>query len=268
MKIEDAERYASLALRVTRRGAELAHTGYRKPMTIQHKGAIDLVTNFDTETEALIRAELEHATPDIPIVAEEMGGTESGDRVWYVDPIDGTINYAHGHPFWCVSIGLVVDGMPVAGAVVAPSLQSEWVGWLGGRALRNAEACTVSETERLADAFLATGFPYDRQTSPDNNIVSFAKMMKCALGVRRCGSAALDLCLVADGTFDGYWEHKLHSWDIAAGCAIACAAGARITALDGSPLEVRDGAVIASNGRIHTELVDAICTARARHSLL
>ena len=250
---------AALALEVAVEAGALALTGYRHPKRVAHKGAIDLVTEFDTRVEELIRARLAQATPDIALVAEEGGGDAGAALTWYVDPIDGTTNYAHGHPFWCVAIGLArADGSPVAGAVVAPALATHWTGAEGHPAERSGEPCRVSEVDRLDQALLATGFPYDRHTSAANNFAAFVAAKKRAQGVRRCGSAALDLCLVADGTYDGYWERKLKPWDVMAGAAIAAAAGARLTSLGGSAPRPLTGELVATNGRVHDELLELL----------
>jgi len=258
MKPEETERLATLAASIAKEAAEFAWSGFRTGAKIDRKQGTELVTRFDLETEQIIRERLHQAVPNISVVAEEMGGESRGDCVWFVDPIDGTTNFAHGHPFWCVSIGLVVRGIPVVGAVHAPALGLEWLGWQGGPALRNGQPCYVSEIDFLGDALLATGFPYDRQTSPDNNVDAFALMQKHAVGIRRCGSAALDLCLVADGTYDGYWEKKLRPWDIAAGLAIVCAAGGTTTCMDGGTLDLQQGHVAASNGRVHEGLLQVL----------
>jgi myo-inositol-1(or 4)-monophosphatase len=258
MNEAEARKLAELALAVAHRAAPCALRGWRVPKKVSHKGAVDLVTDFDTDTERLIRDELARATPGIPIVSEELGGTDTGGLCWYVDPIDGTTNYAHGHPFWCVSIGLAASGTPVAGAVLAPALHGEWVGWAGGPARRNAAACSPSRETDLGESLLATGFPYDRRTSQDDNLAAFGALKKIAMGVRRCGSAAIDLCFVADGTYDGYWERKLHAWDVAAGVAIVGAAGGTASSFDGGPVEIGSGNVVASNGRIHAALLAAL----------
>jgi len=252
--------YAALALRIAQEAGALAARGYRHPKRVTHKGAIDLVTEFDIATEELIRARLAIEAPDVAIVAEEGGGTAGADLTFYVDPIDGTTNFVHGHPFWCVSIGLVERGVCVAGAVVAPSLGTWWMGAEGSPAVRNGEECRVSEAATLEDALLATGFPYDRKTSPNNNFDAFVALKKRAQGVRRCGSAALDLCLVADGTYDGYWERKLKPWDLAAGASLVKSAGGKVTDITGGPADVRTGDLIATNGRLHDALVAALAS--------
>jgi myo-inositol-1(or 4)-monophosphatase len=245
--------YASLALEVATAAATLLMSGYRQRPVPTKKAKHDLVTEFDLASEALIRERLSAATPDLGLIAEE-GGGEAKALSWYCDPLDGTTNFVHGHPFWCVSIGLLEQGTPVAGAVVAPALNLTWTGYQGGPALRSGAPCRVSETESLEDALCATGFPPDRRTAPGNNLDTFARVKKVVRGVRRCGSAAIDLCLVADGTYDAYWERRLNAWDLAAGAAMVLAAGGHITALEGGPVDLHVGQILASNGLIHQAL--------------
>ncbi|HXX68831.1 MAG TPA: inositol monophosphatase family protein [Polyangiaceae bacterium] len=260
--MSDRSTLLQLALDAARAAGDLAQQGWRKRPASAHKGRIDLVTQFDLDSEALLRERL--AATSLPIVGEERGGDrECGPDtpVWYVDPIDGTTNFVHGHPFWCVSVGLTEGGRPVLGAVVAPSLGVEWTGIVGdpaARAARGNEPCRVSDVERFEDALLATGFPYDRHTSPDNNFDAFVAIKKKCQAVRRCGSAAIDLCLVAEGTYDGYWEMKVKPWDIAAGSAIVLAAGGRVTDYAGAPTEVTKGQIVATNVRIHESLIAAL----------
>jgi myo-inositol-1(or 4)-monophosphatase len=247
-----------VALDAARHAASLVEKGWRQHPATDHKRArVDLVTRFDRESESLLREELARATP-FPVVGEEEGGERARGAqapTWYVDPLDGTTNFVHGHPFWCVSIGLLTGADPVLGVVVAPSLHLEWTGVVGTGATRNGEVCSVSRVPVLDDALLATGFPYDRRTSDDNNFDAFVAIKKKCQAVRRCGSAAIDLCLVADGTYDGYWEKKLGSWDVAAGSAIVLAAGGRVSDFAGRPADVTQGNVVVTNGRIHDELV-------------
>ncbi len=262
-----------VARRAAREAAQLVLDGFRSAPEVEHKGAVDLVTSFDRDSEVLLRRRLAEALP-FAIVGEEQGGAAE-PIAFYVDPIDGTTNFVHGHPFWCVSIGLAVSGQPVLGVVISPPLGIEWYGWVARdgerlamrRSAENAitakapgelriveQPCSVSSTASLEDALLATGFPYDRRTSPDNNFDAFVTIKKRCQAVRRCGSAALDLCLVADGTYEGYWERKLRPWDIAAGIALVRAAGGRVTDFDGGSACMEQGHVIATNGAIHDAL--------------
>jgi myo-inositol-1(or 4)-monophosphatase len=272
--------------------ARLVLTGFRQRLVVEHKGAIDLVTKFDRESEGLLRERLGDAF-GVPIVGEEAGGqAPASGPVFYVDPLDGTTNFVHGHPFWCVSIGLVVDGAPVLGFVLSPPLGLEWSGWIAASGERSAtrraatngilddethethetretmsktteSPCSVSSHANLADAMLATGFPYDRRTSPENNFAEFTGIKRRCQAVRRCGSAAMDLCLVADGTYDGYWEQKLSPWDIAGGIALVRAAGGRVTDYDGAPPDLGRGKVVATNGPLHDALLTELTAARS-----
>jgi myo-inositol-1(or 4)-monophosphatase len=273
MKIAELERILDVSRAAAREAAALVKTGFRRHPVIEHKGAVDLVTSFDRDSEALLRARLGAAFP-FDIVGEEEGGKWTADApAFFIDPIDGTTNFVHGHPFWCVSIGLVVSGAPTLGVVIAPSLGLEWYGYLaeGGEQLsmrhawgnaRKAEVlldeeerCVVSGMTRFEDALLATGFPYDRRTSADNNFDAFVAIKQRCQAVRRCGSAALDLCLVADGTYEGYWERKLRPWDIAGGITVLRAAGGRVTELDGGEGFMSSGHIVATNGHIHDALL-------------
>jgi myo-inositol-1(or 4)-monophosphatase len=250
---EGQQELAQIALETAREAGRLVFEGYRTHPRVSHKGAVDLVTPFDLASERLIKERLAQKTP-YAVVGEEQGGRAEA-ATWYVDPIDGTTNFAHGHPFFCVSIGLVVAGKPLLGAVVAPALSIEWSGIVGQGATRDGKICRVSAAGKLEDALLATGFPYDRKTSPNNNFDAFVAIKKRCQAVRRCGAAAIDLCFVADSTYDGYWEGKLKPWDLAAGVAIVEAAGGRVSSFDGDTMDVTTGNVVATNGAIHDVLV-------------
>ncbi|HKY36173.1 MAG TPA: inositol monophosphatase family protein [Polyangiaceae bacterium] len=252
------EGYASLALEVAVEAGTLLLQGYRSRPTPTEKARRDLVTEFDLRSEELIVARLSSATPELGLVSEERGALRRADLSWFCDPLDGTTNFVHGHPFWSVSIGLLEGGAPVAGAVVAPVLGLSWIGYRGGPARRSGEICHVSETTELEQALVATGFPPDRHTAPDNNLDTFVQVKKVVQGVRRCGSAAIEMCLVADGTYDAYWERRLNAWDCAAGAAVLLSAGGMLTALDGKPVNLKIGHLIASNGRVHAALQQLI----------
>ncbi len=247
------EQWAELSLLVAREAGQLARVGWRSRPRVFHKGVADLVTEYDLASERLIRERLAQLAPGLDIVGEEEGGSARSGTAWYCDPIDGTTNFAHGHPFWAVSVALVEGGQPLVGAVVAPCLDLEWVGW-GGVARRNGVDCRVSVTGSLADSLCATGFPRDMGKAAETNIAAFERTTRATRGVRRCGSAAIDLCLVADGTYDGYWEHALGAWDVAAGIAIIRAAGGTVTHLHGGPPRLDDAHVLATNGRLHEPL--------------
>jgi myo-inositol-1(or 4)-monophosphatase len=252
----------AIARESAREAAALVIRGWRKRLVVETKSvATDLVTAYDRESEALLRERL-HSRTAYRVVGEEQGADKTAaraDAAWYVDPIDGTTNFVHGHPFYCVSVGLVAgaDSQPLLGAVVAPSLHTEWSGIVGVGAFRNDEPCVVSAVNRFSEALLATGFPYDRNR-PDNNFDAFVQIKQRCQAVRRCGSAALDLCLVADSTYDGYWERNLGPWDVAAGSAIVLAAGGMLTSFTGGSPGILLGEVVASNGAIHRSLLQEL----------
>lgn len=276
MNVDELEDILAVARDAAREAAALVQAGFRKRALrakVEHKGAVDLVTSYDRDSERLLRERLDPLA--VPFVGEELGGTRSPEGMaLFVDPLDGTTNFVHGHPFWCVSIGLVDGEEPILGVVVAPALGSEWWGYVADDGTRVAvrrthgieEPCVVSPADRLDDAMLATGFPYDRRTSPDNNFDAFVAIKKRCQAVRRCGSAALDLCLVADGTYEGYWERKLKPWDIAGGAAIARAAGGRVTDFQGGGSFVTTGHVVATNALIHDELLAALANVAPRRT--
>lgn len=272
LRAADLEAILTICKGAAEDAGAFVRTGYRKQLVVEHKGAIDLVTHFDRESELRIRQRLTSALPYGVVGEEEGGKVPPSGPVFYVDPLDGTTNFVHGHPFWCISIGLVEDGDPILGVVVAPILGLAWYGYVaddGRRAMRRAWGtakteepdelpCAVSTNGSFSDALLATGFPYDRRTSSDNNFDAFVTIKKRVQAVRRCGSAALDLCFVADGTYEGYWEKKLGAWDIAAGIAIVKAAGGRVTDMSGTSNCIASGNVVATNAAIHDALLNEL----------
>ncbi len=253
---ERMHQLARIALEVAQEAAVLVLRGYRTAPASAEKARHDLVTEFDLQSERLLRQRLGQRTPELALVGEEQGGEASGPT-WYCDPIDGTTNFVHGHPFFCVSVGLMERGVPLLGAVVAPALGTRWHGFVGGGAFRDGVPCRVSATAALDQALLATGFhPKSQRRAPDDNLGSFGALLPDAQGIRRCGSAALDLCMVADGTYDAYWERALNAWDVAAGAALVLAAGGRLSDLRGGPSDLTVGHIVASNGHVHQAVLD------------
>lgn len=231
--------------------------------TIEKKGEIDLVTEHDRRTEDFIREQLHLALPHHRVVAEEEGASGEGESIWYVDPIDGTTNFAHGHPFYAVSMGLVSRGIPQVGVILAPALGALYWGSRDTGAHRNAAPIAVSETALLRDSLLATGFPYDRWEAEDENLEEHRAVLKRSRGIRRCGAAALDLAFVASGVYDGYWEQRLSPWDLAAGAFLIELAGGRVSSYSGAEFELESGNLVTSNGRIHDELLGVLSEARS-----
>jgi myo-inositol-1(or 4)-monophosphatase len=248
----------AVALDVAEEAAALVLSVHRTDVAPTEKGRADLVTEYDLKSERLIRKRLAERTPELRVVGEEEGGEAVG-ATWYCDPIDGTTNFVHGHPFFCVSIGLLEDGEPLLGAVVAPALSLRWHGFVGGGAFRNGKPCRVSATQVLGNALIATGFHPAWVGRPEyDNVASFMRTLPIVRGIRRCGSAALDLCMVADGTYDAYWERGLNAWDVAAGAALVCAAGGRLSDLRGRRADLARGHILASNGRVHDGLLSLL----------
>ena len=263
---------------IAERAGAVVMQGFRGEVTVKKKGGIDLVTDRDLASEALVRAELAAAFPEHGVVAEEGDGdveARAKEWVWFCDPLDGTTNFAHGHFFFAVSLGLARRGVPIAGVVHAPALRTTWWGAEGLGAFRSTEGraterCAVSSAPSafrrggatLIESVIATGFPYDRRTSPENNVREMSRIVVNVRGIRRCGSAALDLAQVADGTYDGYWEQKLAPWDLCAGAALVKGAGGTLTGYDGGEVSLAEGRVVATNGAIHAELLAEIAAAR------
>jgi myo-inositol-1(or 4)-monophosphatase len=222
----------------------------------------DLVTEWDLRSEEAIRGVLAERTPGIPVLGEEGGGADANRR-WIVDPIDGTVNFAHGLPLWCISIGLATGNELEVGVVYAPRL-GWWFEAAAGQGARdgNGAPLRVSAIDQLERSLLATGFPYDMATNPVNNFAEWEHMQRVASACRRCGSAALDLCMVAAGWLEGYWERQTKAWDVAAGALIVREAGGRVTSTRGEPFDLYAEDVLATNGAIHEGLVAELGRAR------
>ena len=227
--------------------------------TIDYKGEIDLVTEVDKISEDMITSKINTLFPDHDILSEEFTHIETGsDFRWIIDPLDGTTNYAHGFPFFCVSIALERLHTMVLGIVYDPMLDEIFVAEKGNGAFLNDREIHVSNTCGIIKSLLATGFPYDIREEGSNNLNYFNKMILKAQAVRRAGSAALELAYVAAGRFDGFWELKLHPWDIAAGWLLVEEAGGIVTDLGGNNYYLESPSILASNGRIHEEMMSVL----------
>jgi myo-inositol-1(or 4)-monophosphatase len=255
----DIKEFASVGTEVARRAGKYALDRFRTEFSVEHKGAINLVTDVDITAEEMIVARLQEMYPDHSILAEEKNSEICGGTfTWVIDPLDGTTNYAHGFPFFSVSIGLEISGKVVLGIVYDPVRDELFTAQKDSGAFCNDEPLQVSSTESLDAALLATGFPYDIRTSEQNNLRNFCAFALQCQGVRRTGSAALDLCYVASGRIDGFWESKLNPWDCAAGYLIVSEAGGLVTDYSGGPASIYKAEVTASNGRIHQEMISVL----------
>lgn len=224
---------------------------------IQEKGrSDDLVTEADKAAEAVILEVLHRHVPDHAILAEESGrqGNSSSNYLWAIDPLDGTTNYAHQYPFSAASIGLLIDGVPSVGAVFDPFHNELYCAATGLGATCNGRPIKVSQISELEKSLLVTGFAYDRRETADNNYAEFCHLTHLTQGVRRSGSASIDLAYVACGRLDGYWERGLSPWDLAAGVVLVQEAGGVVTAYDGSLVQINTGRILASNGQIHESM--------------
>jgi myo-inositol-1(or 4)-monophosphatase len=252
-------RFLATAVEVVVRAGDMQMARFGSAVRIDKKGTIDLVTEVDVEVERMFRALVAERFPDHDVLAEEMGQTRTGARHrWVFDPLDGTTNFAHGLPIFCAALALEIDGEPVVGAVFDPNRRELFTAERGVGAWMNGDPLRVSASEQLIDSLLVTGFPYDVRDRVDDILTLFGGFLKRARAVRRLGSAALDLCWVAAGRMDGFWEMNLKAWDIMAGGLIVQEAGGRVTALDGTPWKAATGNVLASNGRIHDAMLAVI----------
>lgn len=226
---------------------------------VEYKGEVDLVTEADRASEALVVKRLTALLPEASVLAEEGSRVDRpGNRRWIVDPLDGTTNFAHSYPLFCVSIALEEEGNVVLGVIHDPTRKESFTAVRGEGAFRNGERLRVSGTGRLEHALLVTGFPYDVRTGPRDNLLQFRAMLKRARAVRRDGTAALDLAYLAAGRFDGFWEESLAPWDVAAGALLVEEAGGRVTEYDGSPLRLHGGNILATNGGVHGEMQEIL----------
>ncbi len=241
-------------MEIAREAGALLTQFSRQPLEITYKRRSDLVTEADRRSEALIVKRLRARYPKHGIVAEEGGGQRSdSDYCWYVDPLDGTTNFAHGFPVYCVTLGLALRGEVAAGVVYDPTREELYTAERGSGAYLNNRRIHVSKTAQLAEGLVATGFPPFAQNH-DLNIEFYFRFTKLSHGIRRAGSAALDLCSVATGRFEGFWELKLNPWDKAAGSLLVEEAGGRVTDIRGEPFKLLGEDIFASNGLVHEEM--------------
>lgn len=227
--------------------------------TIEFKGVIDVVTEMDIKAEDMIMKTIKARFPEHGILTEESFEQKSGSEYrWIIDPLDGTTNYSHGFPIFCVSIALEREGEIILGVVFNPMLNELFTAEKGKGAYLNNKRIRVSGISELTKSLLATGFPYDVRTSRDNNISHFANFAVRVQAIRRAGSAALDMCYVACGRFDGFWELKLKPWDTAAAMLIIKEAGGIVTDFKGSAFSLYSGETLASNGLVHDEMIEVL----------
>lgn len=258
---------ADFARTLSREAGAILLKGFRSGNTvISYKSRTDIVTDADRASEAFLVAGISKQFPSHAIIAEEGSRKEAdGGFLWYVDPLDGTNNFAHGLPLFCVSLGVysLSEKMVVAGVVYNPFLDEMFWAVRGGGAFLNGERIRVSSLDDIGVSLVATGFPYDKAVSPDNNLKEFNRILPEIQGTRRMGSAAIDLSYVACGRLDGYWEKKLKPWDVAAGSLIVEEAGGRVSRYDGSGFDPEYPEIVASNGKIHDRLVSLLMSVRA-----
>lgn len=245
---------------IARQAGQILRAGYGMDVEVSRKGVIDLVTEIDKRSESYILHEIQTRYPQHRIVAEE-SGEQTGDDCcqWYIDPLDGTVNYAHGIPVFTVSIAYQAGEEVMLGVVYDPMRDELFSAERGGKARLNGSEIRVSNTTELDQSLLATGFSYDIRTNPDTNLDHFARFSVRCQGIRRFGSAALDLCYVACGRFEGFWELRLNSWDVAAGGLIAESAGALVTDIRGeSDYLHQPQSILAANPVLHGSMLQVL----------
>jgi myo-inositol-1(or 4)-monophosphatase len=258
--------FLTTAIEAVRRAGDLQMAHFGGDMQIDKKGTIDLVTEVDLIVERMFRALVAERFPDHQVLAEELGGRSGAQTgpCWVFDPIDGTTNYAHGIPIFCASLALEIDGVAEVAAVFDPNRQELFTAERGGGAHLNGRPLHVSKAATLVDAVLVTGFPYDVHSRVEEIVGLFGAFVGEARAVRRLGSAAIDLCYVAAGRMDGFWESDLKPWDIAGGALVVAEAAGRVTNMEGGPFTSRGGEILATNGHLHPAMLAIIREFRGR----
>jgi myo-inositol-1(or 4)-monophosphatase len=252
------------AVDLARQAGGLLMDKFAQSLAIHYKGDIDLVTEADKASENLIVEAIRQNFPDHGILSEESPAISGKSAMrWIIDPLDGTTNYAHGYPVFCVSVALEQEGTIILGVIYDPTRRDTFVTVRGEGAYLNGKRLSVSPTPNLNRSLLATGFPYDIRESSENNLNYFNVMAKKAQAIRRAGAAALDIAYVAAGRFDGFWELKLQPWDMAAACLLLTEAGGKITDITGGPWSIASPNIAVSNGRIHEQMIAVFQTAAA-----
>jgi myo-inositol-1(or 4)-monophosphatase len=253
--------FLATAIEVVVRAGDIQMSRFGTVLDVTKKGDIDLVTEVDLEVEHMCRALVADRFPGHAVLAEEFGETPDSagaSHCWVFDPIDGTTNFAHGLPIFCASLALEIDGQAVVGAIYDPTRRELFSAERGTGAFLNGARLGTSRATRLIDSLLVTGFPYDVHSRSEDVLGLFGRFIRKARAVRRLGSAAIDLCYVAAGRMDGFWEQTLKPWDLAAGALIVEEAGGRVTGVHGEPFTSRLGHVLASNGLIHDAMLATI----------
>ena len=259
------DRYLQVAVAAAKEAGRVQKGSFGHLNKVEFKGEIDLVSDVDRLCEQVIVKMLSEAFPDHDILTEETPFDGKGSPwKWIVDPIDGTTNYVHGFPFFCTSIGLEVEGAMKLGVVYNPLLDELLHAQKGEGAWLNGKRIFVSRADNLDRSFLCTGFPYDIREHGDFYLRFFREFMVRSQAIRRPGSATLDLCYLAAGRFDGFWELKLHPWDVAAASLMVTEAGGRLTDFQGKPYSIYSEEILASNGLIHDQMLKVIGEVRTK----
>ena len=256
----ELQNFKKTALEAAHVGGEILKKYAESGFEIEHKSRLSLVTDADKASEQAIVTLIKKAYPTHQILAEEEGmhSNHLSPYKWIIDPLDGTTNFTHGFPSYNVSIGLEYKNQCILGIVLDPTRPELFVAEYGCGATCNGVPIKVSGVNELGKSLLVTGFGYDLRETPENNLDEFCRFTLCAQGVRRTGAAALDLCYVASGRFDGFWEMKLHPWDTAAGVVILREAGGKLTNYEGQPYSIYGKKMVASNGLIHDQILEVL----------